>query len=289
MFLANGFPPVPDLDVTIGPTALFWLTLCGALLTTACVVGGVVEIVWKRSALLLLCTIGAVFTPLIEPIWDVIGHLHFSSGAVVAFTAFPQLNFPIEYPVWSILAYVPFAGPTCWAFYLILRSRPSRRIFWGAVVGGQLVMNTVTEWVLIHTHGYQYYGDNQPLRVWGFPLWWLATNFGELLGAVVMLLLINRYGKRAAALAVIVVPASFGAWEMWAGWPVYVALNNDVGTVVTTIAALVAFAIALATIWFIERVIVIEGVGSAKAPTESAQASPHSDVGDRPGLAPAAP
>src|SRR5260370_11306625 len=63
------------------------------------------HLVRTRSPLMLSCLVGGVLCVLIEPIWDVIGHLHFSEGNHFAFTMFTQLRNPIHYPWWAVLSY----------------------------------------------------------------------------------------------------------------------------------------------------------------------------------------
>lgn len=53
--------------------------------------------------------------------------------------------------------------------------------------------------------------------------------------------------------AIFIVPAAFGAWELWSGWPIYAALNFDTGSVVKHFAALVSAAVTIATLWAFSR------------------------------------
>ena len=239
--------PRPDESIILSATTNSIVTWICILTAVACIAIALWEIAFRRTAVLLFCCLGGIFCNTIEPFWDVMGHLHFNAGNTVAFQAFSQAVFPVEYPWWAVLLYIQFGGFQCWVFYVMLKAGASQRLFW-SVVGWQVVVNALIEIPLINARVYQYYGD-QPFRLLGFPLWWVFTNFGELFGAVVLLLLIKRFGKWAAASAIFVVPAAFGAWELWTGWPIYAALNFDTNSVVKHFAAVISALAAIATLW----------------------------------------
>lgn len=239
--------PRPDTAITLGATTNTVVTWISIATVIGCAAAALWEIAFRRRAVLLFCCLGGVLCNAIEPFWDVLGHLHFNAGNTVVYQAFAQSAFPVNYPLWAVLLYVQFGGFQCWVFYLMLKNRASKRTFW-TVAGWQVVANMIIEIPLINAHAYQYYGE-QPLRFLGFPLWWVFTNFGELLGAAVLMLLVKRFGPKAAASAIFVVPASFAAWEMWTGWPVYAALNLDTAPVLKLMAAVLTAAVAIATLW----------------------------------------
>jgi hypothetical protein len=160
---------------------------------------------------------------------------------------FPDLAVPVQYPWWSAFVYTYFTGVSLYVFYRMFEKRVRISTFWWFVLGFA-VFNILLEGVVI-TSAYDYYGD-QPLR-WGtdFPLYWVFQNFGEVLGAAILLTLVRRYGRCAMAAALVIAPSSFAAWELWTGWPVFAALNSDLGMGVRTVAAMVTGAIALASLW----------------------------------------
>jgi hypothetical protein len=243
--------PVPDQSIVLGATTNTVVTWICVVTAGCCVAAAIWEIAFRRTAVLLFCCLGGIFCNAIEPFWDVMGHLHFNSGNTVVFQAFAQTAFPIDYPLWAVLLYIQFGGFQCWVFYLMLKHGAGRRLFW-SVAGWQIVVKAVIEIPLINAHVYQYYG-NQPFRLLGFPLWWVFTNFGELFGAVVLFLLMKRFGNKAATAAIFIVPAAFGAWELWTGWPIYAALNFDANSLLKHFAALVTAAVTIATLWAFAR------------------------------------
>jgi hypothetical protein len=245
--------PAPDQSIVLTSTTNTVVTWICIVTAAVCLALALWEMVFRRSVVLLCCCIGGVFNNAIEPFWDVLGHLHFNTGNTVVFTAFAQAVFPVNYPLWAVLLYIQFGGFQCWVFYMMLKHGAGARAFWTVAIW-QVIVNAIIEMPLINAGVYQYYGE-QPFRLLHFPLWWVFTNFGELFGAIVLFVLIKRFGPKAAGLAIFVVPASFGAWELWTGWPIYAALNFDTNTVVRHIAAVMVAAVTVLTLWMIARLV----------------------------------
>lgn len=227
-----------------------------------CLIWAIVKMIRGRSAVLLWCMLGSILCNPIEPSWDVLGHL----GSETAFTMFPDLDIPVHYPWWAALVYVEFSGLACYLFYLIFQKKISTRTFWWAM-GGQAVMNIVLEGIVI-SPGYDYYGYHPWRFLTDFPLWWVFTNYGELLGGALLFLAVRRYGERGGLLAIVIVPSSFGAWELWTGWPVFTAINMDVHPVWPNLAALLTAVIAIGSIHVIRKVMLPDGA-AARAPLPS--------------------
>jgi TRAP-type C4-dicarboxylate transport system permease small subunit len=79
------------------------------------------------------------------------------------------------------------------------------------------------------------------------------TNSGEILAAAILVAATARWGRRAALLAIPVVPAAFAGWILWAGWPVFGALNVDVGMPVKNLAFVATAAISIASVVALAR------------------------------------
>jgi hypothetical protein len=246
-----------DRDITQLPTisgdradVFFWVAAAGA---GAFVLWGLVSLGWRRSPVLALCLIGSVACNLNEPIWDALGKLRFHHGNRIAWTEFGDLAQPVQYPWWAMFVYTGFAGVACYVFYWMFTKR-SWRLFW-TLMAGQAVMNIVLEGFVI-TSGYDYYG-HQPWRVGtDFPLWWVAVNYGELLGGALLALAIRRWGARGALAAIPIVPCAFSAWQLWAGWPTYAAINLDIAEGWRDVAAGSSLAIGAVSCWLIGRALI---------------------------------
>jgi hypothetical protein len=248
MLMVVSAPVVPNTSVVTGSTtADVVLTIC---LVTAglCLLIGLGEIALRRSAVLLACCVGGLGCNIIEPFWDQLGHLWFNAGNETAWTVFEHQNVPVHYPWWAVALYIQFE---CWAFYLMFSRGAKARTFW-MFCGWQAVCNLLIEIPLIQADVYQYYGE-QPFRIAQFPIWWVFTNFGEILAAALLYWLVTRYGLRAVPAAFVLVPSAFGAWELWAGWPIYAALNFEASMPVKQLAATAAAAISVISLWLFCR------------------------------------
>lgn len=267
--------PTPAVEQFVTLTASENTAIMGIAITVSALCFGwaLIDLVRRRSPLLLLCLIGSLLSNPIEVFWDVLGHLRHHAGTPEAFTMFTDLQVPVRYPVWAFLIYIGFSGVACFAFYRMLEKGPTKGVFI-AMMAGQAVMNIVLEGYVI-TFAYDYYGY-QPWRFFGdFPAWWVMANYGELLGAMLLLLAVRRYGPSAHWLAIVIVPGSFAAWEMWAGWPMYWVLNANASWLAINIAAFATAGIGIGTVWMIGRIMVPGWADGRRQGTGAAMAGLH--------------
>ncbi len=130
-----------------------------------------------------------------------------------------------------------------------------------------VVSNLIIEIPVTALKLYDYYG-NQPFQFYsgGFPLWWLFTNLGGVFSGVLLAIAVERFGIRASLLAIPVVPCAFGAWEMWAGWPTFVALTMGAPLFWSYIGAICTIALSLGTafaIFVAASPVEAKGIGAA--------------------------
>jgi hypothetical protein len=243
--------PVPHTDVLVSPTISTALLVVFGVVAGLILAGGVWELVRRRTYVLLCCAAGGLLCNVIEPTWDQIGHLWWNRGVPTVWTAYEHATHPTHYPVWCFVAYILYSGFDCFVFYLVFTRSRSQRTFWLAV-GQQWAFACVFEITLINNDIFEYYGE-QPARLFGFPVYWAFTNSGEILAAAILVAAIARYGRRGALLAVPVVPAAFAGWILWAGWPVFGALNIDVGMPVKWLAFLICAAVSVSSVYAISR------------------------------------
>jgi hypothetical protein len=243
--LAVGLPIGPVGAITHSEALVFLIVSMAGLVA---VIGyAVYDVIRRRSALLIYCLAGSVFCNFAEPFWDALGGLRFKDGNIWAFTMFPDLAVPIHYPWWAAFVYSYFTGVASYIFARVFQAGVKRSTFWYLIIG-QAVWNIVLEGLVI-TDAYDYHGDHPWRYGTDFPLWWVFTNYGVVLAGAVIVVATRRWGTRASAAAALVVPSSFAAWEMWSGWPVFAALNSDLGAIGRNIAALLTACISVGTLW----------------------------------------
>jgi hypothetical protein len=239
--------PVPQTEVLVTPTTSTVLLVIFVGVAALIIAGGLYELVRYRSYLLLCCAAGGLLCNVIEPTWDQIGHLWWYRGVPTVWTAYEHAIHPTHYPVWCFVAYILYAGFDCYLFYLVFTRSFSRWTFWLAV-GQQWIFACVFEITLINNGIFEYYGE-QPGRLFGFPVYWAFTNSGEIFAAAIMVAAIARFGRRGALLAVPIVPAAFAGWILWAGWPVFGALNINVGMPIKWLALVVCAVISVVSVY----------------------------------------
>ncbi|HEY0448691.1 hypothetical protein [Actinophytocola sp.] len=236
--------PDPPRDVVAPATAhdiVLWIAVA---LFAVFIVYAFVEWARTRRPVLLAAAIAGLITALQEPFWGVLGLLNYREGNLMSFVLF---NFRGD-PLWSTLLYSLYAGGSAYLFYKLVTAGATRRQFWTGVIL-IFVSNLVIEIPLTALHLYDYYG-NQPFQFYagGFPLWWLFTNLGGIVSGTLLAKAVQRFGTRAAWLAIPLVPCAFGAWEVWAGWPTFFTLNLGGNLLATHLGAVVTIALSLSTV-----------------------------------------
>ncbi|MGQ4599622.1 hypothetical protein [Nocardia sp. R6R-6] len=208
---------------------------------------GVIDFIRSKSPILLLCAVGGLVCALMETFWGVLGLLNYREGNLMSWI---QFNFRGD-PLWSTLLYSVFAGGSAYLFYDLRRRRAPRKQYWRGI-GVIIVSNLIIEIPVTALKLYDYYG-NQPFQFYngGFPFWWLFTNLGGIFSGVLIALAVERYGMRATLLAVPLIPCAFGAWEMWAGWPTFVALTMGASLFWTYLGAICTIVLSIGTAYAI--------------------------------------
>lgn len=109
---------------------------------------------------------------LLEPMLDLLGHLHWANNLIPAFT-----NFGITVPALIPLCYVAFLGLEAYFAYFVIRNGAHRRHF-VMLLGMGIITDAVMETIGINLGVYEYYGV-QPFEFLGFPYWWGFINGGS--------------------------------------------------------------------------------------------------------------
>jgi hypothetical protein len=100
---------------------------------------------------------------------------------------------------------------------------------------------------------YTYYGP-QPFNLWGLPLWWLAANATmPIVAAYVVHKLYPDLTGAKVLLIILLVPMADGATNGAISWPVFTALNTQLGFWATYPAAIATFGLAALLIWTLTR------------------------------------
>jgi hypothetical protein len=134
----------------------------------------------SRSVTLASLLIGGAISYFNEPIDDVLGLVwHPVIGQWTALDTFARV------PLWGLGIYIVFFGGMPYLILQSLRRGVTRWHLWGWV--GVLAVDVAVELPILASGIYSYYGD-APVRIGGFPVYWIVINaVGPL--ALAMLLL----------------------------------------------------------------------------------------------------
>lgn len=249
--------PRPPVDMAMPATNTIVVVLNFAVLLAVLVV--IVRIAIRdKSSLGLLMMLGAAIGSLQEPIYDIMGSVWYPADLHGStFHAFG-----ISIPWWLLPAYGWYIGGLGFLVYKVLQ-RPDveRKRIW-QLYGLFWLANFALEMPGLNLHVYEYYG-NQPLKLFGFPLWMSMSNavMPIVLGALVNQLEPILRGRRSL-LIVPIVPMVIGSCQISVAWPMWLALNAGQPGIVAQFAAIVCLGFSLTIVYL---VCVLRGAGRTSA------------------------
>ncbi|MCK9248533.1 MAG: hypothetical protein M0P31_06090 [Solirubrobacteraceae bacterium] len=167
--MLGAIPPPPTWEAMPDVPEMLFLGFSTVFLV-AFVAYGIHRWRTKGEVLALLFAAGGAVCSLYEPIVGTMGHMYIpKQDAMVAWT-FIDRSMPVFVPV----AYVSAIGGSAYIAYRVAKDgRHPRRLFILFAIEFAAIISFETPAVLMDV--YHYYGD-QPLNLWGMPLWWGFVN-----------------------------------------------------------------------------------------------------------------
>ena len=107
-------------------------------------------------------------------------------------------------------------------------------------------------------HWWTYYGDNQPLKFFGVPIWWFFVNAMVVVGMAMIFALVRKHVLTADWQSVVFIPATLlvcGGLHLSAGIPVYAAIGSGWSSAVTIPMALLSCGIAVVWVNLLARLV----------------------------------
>ncbi|TAM68138.1 hypothetical protein [Mycobacterium sp.] len=260
-------PTAPDYLV-MPHTAQIVYTGIWAAVVLAFVVYAVVELVLRRSPLLLVLMAGGGVAYFNEPIDDLLGLVwHPRPGQWVMFDTFGPV------PVWGLFVYIALFGGIP---YLMLRAfeRGVTRARMWLWIGVFWVADLAVEIPAINSGMYQYYG-NPPMKVFGLPLYWFAINIGGPIETAVVLLVTGGFFAGWRLLLLLPIPMVLdAAGSVGMGWPIFSALHAGSNMTVKYLAAFATIAMAVAMLHLIIRYVAAKRSGAPEPVDRPATLAP---------------
>lgn len=210
-------PPVhavmPQLAQTIAIPAF-------ALIAAGFLFWALIKLVRDKDPTAIYLWIGGFISAVWEPILELLGHAyHPVQGQIVGYTLFGR----------SIPLHALFFCPTYFGGVVgLLYYRIARGVDWTWTIktwGGLAVIAPVAEIIPLDVGMWMYYGS-QPLKIFGFPIWWCFVNPAAVMVMASLLFMARGMFQGAMKpLLILAVPISMGAGWTTVSWPMWVALN----------------------------------------------------------------
>jgi hypothetical protein len=223
-------------------TLFTWVTGVPMLVVVGIAVAHVVR---GKGPLLLFCVIGGGFAAFFEPVADVLSQLYFP--VIGQHTAFTTLHRPIPWAL--VCAYPWYVGGQGYLAYQLFRRRPPARRIW-QLWGLCALSNILVETPGVLTGFHVYYGE-QPLNLWGFPLWQAAVQSIMPIAAGALILAVrDRLGDGWRLAAVVpLIPMADGLVNAGLALPVWSTLGSDMSPAANLLGAALTIGMAATAVW----------------------------------------
>lgn len=203
----------------------------------------------------LFAVLGAGLCIFYEPINNVLGHCTYGEiGQVTGLDAFGR-----KIPTYINFVYIFYiSAPVLWLMGRI-RAGVTARQWWRYYAVG-VVLCTSFELIPIQLDWWKYYGDNQAVRIMGFPMWWWFANPMCLFVMATVFHFLRKHviSDRLSPMLVPLWPMVFVGAHLPAGIPIYTALNSSMSTVVTTTATFLTIGLSVMLVWITGRLVATE-------------------------------
>jgi len=218
----------------------------------------------------LMVWIGGAVMTLWEPMQNIVTHVSYPQ--IGQHTAFEIYN--LRMPVYLVLLYVTYFGVA--VPWLMTRIEAGVTVGWLMKAYFSVVVAAAAfEPVPVHVMDwYRYYGDNQPLKFFGIPIWWFFVNAMVVVGMAMIFALIRKHVLTADWQSIVFVPGALlvcGGLHHSAGIPVYTAIGSGWSSAATIPLSLVSCGLAVVWTYLLARLVSVpEGVASTSVRTDAA-------------------
>jgi hypothetical protein len=172
----QGWPPnmlpAPGLFHASLTAEIIFIFVAGAAVVIFALPWAIRAAVRSKNYIPLIVMASGLLCSLLEPMLDLLGHLHWAGNLVPAFT-----NFGITVPALIPLCYVAFLGLEAYFCYFVIRNGAHVQTF-VMLLGMGILTDAVMETIGINLGVYFYYGV-QPFSFLNFPYWWGFINGGS--------------------------------------------------------------------------------------------------------------
>ncbi len=244
--------PMPPLGSTVMPDFAENLFTVVTGVPMLVVLGiAVAHVARGKGPLLLFCFVGGGLAAFFEPVADVLSQLYFP--VIGQNTAFTTLDRPIPWAL--VFAYPWYVGGQGYLAYKLFAGRPPAKRIW-QLWGLCALSNVLVETPGVLTGFHVYYG-NQPLNLWGFPLWQAAVQSIMPMAAGALILAVRHRLGNGWRLATVVplIPMADGMVNAGLALPVWSTLGSDLSPVANHVGAALTIGMAACAVWVLTVVL----------------------------------
>jgi hypothetical protein len=236
----EGWPPnikpSPGEFTASLPAEITFFFVAGAAVVIFALPWAIKAAVRSKNYVPLLVIASGLICSLLEPMLDLLGHLHWAENLVPAFT-----NFGITVPALIPLCYVAFLGLEAYFCYFVIRNGAHLQHFI-MLLGMGIITDAAMETIGINLGIYEYYGV-QPFEFLNFPYWWGFINGGSFVtvGAILAYAVPRLKGAHKLWL-VLAAPTGMMMAYFGAGWVHILAHNSTLPTAARWVATTIMMA-----------------------------------------------
>ncbi|OHV06930.1 hypothetical protein [Mycobacterium talmoniae] len=249
----EGWPPniVPSPGDFTASTAsqIIFFFVAGAAVVIFALPWAIRAAMRSKNYVPLLVIASGLICSLLEPMLDMLGHLHWAKNLVPAFT-----NFGITVPALIPLCYVAFLGLEAYFCYFVIRNGAHVQHFL-MLLGLGILTDAVMETIGINLGIYTYYGV-QPYDFLNFPYWWGFINGGSFVTIGAMLAFAVPRLKGANKLwLLLVAPTGMMINYFGVGWVHLLAHNSTLPTAARWVATTIMMAMMVGWMFVLHHLV----------------------------------
>jgi hypothetical protein len=248
----EGWPPnikpSPGDFICSAPAQLAFFFIAGAAVVIFAFPWAIRAAAKKNYTPLLVIGSGFICS-LLEPMLDMLGHLHWAKNLVPAFT-----NFGITVPALIPLCYVAFLGLESYFCYFVIRNGAHAKHF-VMMLGLGIVTDALMETIGINLGVYTYYGV-QPYKFLNFPYWWGFINGGSFVtvGAI-LAYAVPRLKGGQKFLLLIAAPCGMMFNYFGVGWVHILASNSTMPVALRWVATTIMMAMMVGWMFVLHKLV----------------------------------
>ena len=244
----NILPAPGQFEASTAAQIIFFF-VAGAAVVVFALPWAIKAAIRSKNYVPLIVMASGLLCSLLEPMLDVLGHLHWAENLVPAFT-----NFGVTVPALIPLCYVAFLGLEAYFCYFVIRNGAHAKHF-VMLLGMGIVTDALMETIGINLGTYLYYGV-QPFTFLNFPYWWGFINGGSFvtIGAILAFAVPRLKGKQQLLLLLV---APFGMMVAYFGvGSIHIlAHNSTMPTALRWIATATMMAMMVGWMFILHRLV----------------------------------